>query len=186
MGREVVSQRDLTAEASTTSRPINEWLGAQLPRQHDYSQGNRAGGAAPLAAGDDLQQEAMAYVESHGEQGQTAQASGKDDYTSRLMKYVPAEIVALFITLDTLARSSTKVPQLVHWGILIFGIVGTYLYLWRVAKVRKPLQLHISAIAFCVWVFAIGGPFSSLSWYDPIYGGLLLPAYTFIIAVIEA
>jgi len=74
----------------------------------------------------------------------------------------------------------------VHWGIFIFGIAGTYLYLWRVEKVKKQTQLLISMAAYCVWVFASGGPFVHVSWYDPIYGGLLLPIYTFLIAIVEA
>lgn len=78
-------------------------------------------------------------------------------------------------------RPATTWPR-----IFVFGLIATYLYLWRVEKVKKQTQLHISAVAYCVWVFAIGGPFVHLAWYDPVYGGLLLPAYTFLIAVIEA
>lgn len=35
-------------------------------------------------------------------------------------------------------------------------------------------QVLISTIAFVVWVFAIGGPFASLDWYKPVYGGIAL------------
>lgn len=112
--------------------------------------------------------------------------STPDGYTTRLLKYVPAEVVALFVTLDALVRSSSEVSLAAYWGIFLFCLVGTYLYLWRVAKVRKQAQLLISTIAFAVWVFALGGPFEQFSWYAPIYGGLLLPIFTFAVAVYEA
>ena len=184
MGREVVSSRDVKESSWLASDEVFS-TEVEIPRPRDYGQGSGGGGFGTHAAGDDLQAEVEAYAKEKPRPA-SPPSSGKDDYTSRLMKYVPAEIVALFITLDTLARSSSKIPALVHWGILVFGIVGTYLYLWRIGKVRKQMQLHISAVAFCVWVFAIGGPFSQLAWYDPIYGGLLLPAYTFVVAIIEA
>jgi len=109
-----------------------------------------------------------------------------DKFTSRLLKYIPTEVIALYLTLDALIRSSDQVPLGVHWLAFLFGIMGTFLYLWRVEKVTKTLQLVISAVAYCVWVFALGGPFVHLSWYQPIYGGLLLPVYTFLIPIIEA
>jgi hypothetical protein len=109
-----------------------------------------------------------------------------DGYTSRLLKYVPAEVVALFVTLDALIRSSDDVRLPVYWGVFLVCLVGTYLYLWRVAKIRKQTQLLISTVAFAVWVFALGGPFAQLGWYEPIYGGLLLPIFTFAVAVYEA
>jgi hypothetical protein len=115
-----------------------------------------------------------------------ASHSAADGYTTRLLKYVPAEVVALFVTLDALIRSSDNVAFPVYWGVFLFCLIGTYLYLWRVAKVRKQSQLLISTVAFAVWVFALGGPFAHFSWYEPIYGGLLLPIFTFAVGVYEA
>jgi hypothetical protein len=109
-----------------------------------------------------------------------------DTYTSRLLKYIPAEVIALYLTLDAIIRSSQETPMTIYWAIFGVGLVGTYLYLWRVAKVRKQVQLLLSVTAYCVWAFALGGPFTHLGWYDPLYGGLLLPVYTFVVAIVEA
>jgi len=109
-----------------------------------------------------------------------------DDYVTRLVKYIPSEIIALYVTLDSIARASSAIPIGVRWLIFLFCLFGTYLYLYRVAKVHKQKQLLISSISFCVWVFAIGGPFALLGWYLPVYGGLLLPAFTFSIAIVES
>lgn len=109
-----------------------------------------------------------------------------DDYKSRLLKYIPAEIVALYITLDAMIRSGNPPwRQMGLWVAFWVTLVGVPAYLWRVQRVRKWVQLLISTTAFAVWVFAIGGPFAVLSWYSPLLGGLVLVAYTFFIPIIE-
>ena len=109
-----------------------------------------------------------------------------DDYTSRLLKYVPTEVIALYLTLASLIRSGQEVGVSWEWFIFLVGVIATPLYLWRLQRVRKTLQLVLSTVAFAVWVFAIGGPFAQLAWYAPVYGGILLCIYTFLIPVIEA
>lgn len=107
-----------------------------------------------------------------------------DNYISRVMKYIPSEVIALYLMLDAIIRSSETNLQL-YWTIFIFCIIATPLYLWRVQKVNKKKQLLISTTAFIVWIFAIGGPFVYVSWYKPLFGGLLLSIYTFMISLIE-
>lgn len=112
-----------------------------------------------------------------------------DKYKDRLLKYIPAEVIALYITLNGILRSATNDPtfpeQLVAWIIFGVGLFGTWLYLWRVSKVSKTWQYVISIGAFAVWVFALGGPFVYLAWYRPVYGALFLPTYTFLVATYE-
>jgi len=109
-----------------------------------------------------------------------------DRYTERLLKYIPGEIIALYLALDAIIRSAKMVGSALHWGIFLFGVAATGLYLWRVEKVEKLLQLFISSFAYCVWVFALSGPFATTGWYNPVYGAILLPMYTFMIPIIEA
>jgi hypothetical protein len=109
----------------------------------------------------------------------------EDDYKSKLLKFIPAEVVALYLTLDGVikaAGSQLPLPQnenlwLVFWVLLI----ATPLYLWRVTYVTKWLQLVISTLSFAIWVFTLGGPFTGLGWYKPVEGALLLPLYTFFV-----
>jgi len=110
-----------------------------------------------------------------------------DDYQSRLLKYIPAEVIAVYLRLDSVIRSAKdQIPsQLWLWIIFAVLLVGTPLYLWRVSKVAKKGQLIISTIAFAVWVFALGGAFGSQGWYHPVYGALLLPLYTFFVPVLS-
>ncbi|MGI0117676.1 hypothetical protein [Zooshikella sp. RANM57] len=108
-----------------------------------------------------------------------------DDYASKLVKYIPAEVVALYIALNSILVSSDKTGTMLYWIVFLVCLVGTGLYLWKVAKVTKILQISISVVAFFVWAFALGGPFEYLDWYEPLYGALLLPIYTFFIPMFE-
>ncbi|MBH8553064.1 hypothetical protein I8751_11940 [Nostocaceae cyanobacterium CENA357] len=115
----------------------------------------------------------------------------QDDYQSKLLKYIPTEVVALYITLDGIVKAAFN-PQLSQeywlWLWIIFAIllISTPLYLWRVTKVRKKKQLVISTVALVVWVFALGGAFVAFRWYKPFYGAIILPLYTFFIPILEA
>jgi hypothetical protein len=108
-----------------------------------------------------------------------------DDYANKLIKYIPSEVIALYITLSTVLKSSADVPAMLDWIIFIVCTAGVYFYLLRIQKVTKQKQLIISVLSFIVWIFAFGGPFADLGWYKPIYGGLLLPVFTFFIPIIE-
>ena len=112
-----------------------------------------------------------------------------DRYMDRLLKYIPAEIVAVFILVNGLVEkldhnAAEYLPIL--WGVFILFSVLTPLYLLRIQKVKKIVQLLISLVSFLVWVFALGGPFLTLGWYNPIYGEILLPVFTIIIALVVA
>lgn len=112
-----------------------------------------------------------------------AAADRPDDYKQKLYKYIPTEVIALYLTFDTLLRAAGEGKGFLPWLVCGFCFLATPLYLWRVAGVKRISQLAVSTLAYAVWAFALGGPFSALAWYKPIYGGILLPAYTFLIPV---
>jgi hypothetical protein len=126
---------------------------------------------------------------TRGPADSTVQTS-KDVYFDRLLKYIPAEVVACYIFVLGLIQKLTGPGeiQVIQWAVFLIFCFITFLYLWRVSKVKKAQQLVISVVAFIVWVFALGGPFAlySNSWYNPIYGEILLPIYTLVIAIWEA
>jgi len=108
-----------------------------------------------------------------------------DSYTLRLLKYIPSEVIALYVGFNAALRIFEGHPM-IFWAqlyCLVFGAIATPLYLWRIHKVRKRSQLAISTIAFILWVFALGGPFKYLPGYSPLWPALLLPSYTFLIAL---
>jgi len=123
---------------------------------------------------------------------EVAEAKGEEDtYKDRLLKYIPAEIVGLYITLSSLTLSAGgEIPVLsILWVIFALLFIMTPLYFFLVTK--KPnvrtgvVQIIISTSAFVVWVFSLGdvSPFGFYSWYHPVYGALLLPTFTTLVAL---
>jgi hypothetical protein len=111
-----------------------------------------------------------------------------DDFQGRLLKYIPTEVIAVYVLLDGMLRSAAPglpIP-VIRWVVFFALLAGTWLYLRRVEKVSKLQQLLISTVAFAVWVFSLGGPFSAFTWYSPVYGAILLPLYTFSIPIFQA
>jgi hypothetical protein len=113
-------------------------------------------------------------------------APSVDTYEARLFKLIPSEVIAMYIFLDGVMRSApANVPaQAIRWAVFGTLLCGTWFYLERVADVSKKAQLAASTLAFAVWVFSLGGPFAAYPWYSYIYGAVLLPLYTFGVAIV--
>ena len=108
-----------------------------------------------------------------------------DTYLERLYKYIPSEIILLYITCEKIILDQSQLNIWTYWALDGFCLLMTPLYLFFVQKVKKAKQLILSTLSFAVWVFALGGPFTLLSWYDPLYGALLLPVFTFTISLFQ-
>jgi len=117
-----------------------------------------------------------------------AETASRDGYFDRLFKYIPAELVAGYIFVLGVVKQLTDAGEikLFQWLLFVIFCILTPLYLWRVQKVQKIQQHIISLLSFVVWVFALGGPFALTGWYYPVYGSILLPVFTLIVAIIEA
>lgn len=106
-----------------------------------------------------------------------------DSYRERLIKYIPSETIALFIAVYGitfyLSGSETWYPIMARW-ILIAGILGTMLYLFRAEGVSDPLQLAISTIGFILWACALGiVTVASLPYYNAIIAAVFLLVWVF-------
>lgn len=117
-------------------------------------------------------------MESRAEVGQT---TPRDEYLERLVKYVPAEMISLYVAVRGAAVDYSGVGG--DWA-LFFGLcLLTPLYVARVTReAGKPpawKQIVVGTAAFAIWVFAIGGPFESAEWYSATLAGILLPLATF-------
>ena len=123
----------------------------------------------------------------------TRTVKSADDYMSRLLKHIPSEIVMAYIAIDGVLRTSYN-PNVwserqtllrLLWIVLAILTVITPLWLWRVMRVRRPGQLFISTLSVPVWLFALGGPFALLDWYEPAFGAIVLPLYTLIVPILS-
>jgi len=107
-----------------------------------------------------------------------------DGYFDRLLKYIPADVVGLWLTGSGLIQTSpddlSRVGLL--WLLFVLGLIFSFLWTRKqTAESQKPIawrQIFLSCGSFFVWVFAIGGPFAELTFYKPLYGSLLLLIYT--------
>lgn len=116
-----------------------------------------------------------------------------DDYLSRVLKHIPSEIVMAYVAIDGVLRTSYNTNVWAErqtlltllWIILAALTILTPFWLWRVMRVRRPAQLFISTLSVPVWLFALGGPFALLDWYEPAFGAIVLPLYTLIIPIIS-
>ncbi|NLO41372.1 MAG: hypothetical protein GX115_18145 [Ruminiclostridium sp.] len=108
-----------------------------------------------------------------------------DDYKMKVIKYIPTEIIAAYVTLEGIINASNQAPAGAYWMVFVILLVLTPLYVWRITNQahQKPAwdQIIVSFFSFIIWVMALGGPFATLSWYQPIYPALLLPIFTLIV-----
>ncbi len=123
---------------------------------------------------------------------QASKNAGKiDNSVDRIIKYIPSEIVAAWMTITGLLQndSGTQVEGL--WILFIVFILATaaWIYFLTSEKNQPPAiqQTWISTGAFIVWVFALGEPFASSfpNFYRPQYGSIGLILYTLLITFVE-
>jgi uncharacterized membrane protein YoaK (UPF0700 family) len=94
----------------------------------------------------------------------------RDGYIDRLLKYIPAEIIALYLGVTNAIPPPLKAHRTAVWIVTVISALCVPLYMYL--STRKPnqpalwSQIAISSVAFPLWVFAIGGPFALLPWYD--------------------
>jgi hypothetical protein len=110
-----------------------------------------------------------------------------DTYMSRVLKYIPSEIVMAYVAVEGVLRASygpSNGRETLLWITLAILTLLTPLWLWRVMRVRHLPQVFVSTLSVPVWLFALGGPFEYLAWYRPALGSVVLPIYTLIVPII--
>ena len=116
----------------------------------------------------------------------------QDDYLGRLLKYIPAEIVGLYLAARGVVPATAPDLDTTLWivALVTWILVPIYLYFATKTGGQKPLfwQIILGTIAFPVWVFAIGGhPVTSLKWYaeHEFVGSLVLMFVTVVFGLIK-
>ncbi|MFX1510918.1 MAG: hypothetical protein ACFFBR_11535 [Promethearchaeota archaeon] len=131
----------------------------------------------------------------------------KDGYLSKIVKHIPAEIVAAFVTINGILLTFPALPVTIHWIVFAVLLIFTPLYFIRFGltdlkkdaeRYEKPVkeyvkenryqiypQVILSPVAFITWVFALGGPFLFFPWYQPVLGAILLALITIIIPWVD-
>jgi hypothetical protein len=111
-----------------------------------------------------------------------------DDYLSRLLKYVPIEMISAYLIVAGIvesAYSEQQRAQRIALGVLlVLGLVATWFYSARVLKISRTSQLIMTVVAFTVWVFAIGGVFATTDWYQPWMGTIAVVIFGVAVRII--
>ncbi|MFO0015139.1 MAG: hypothetical protein ACK52U_01100 [Synechococcaceae cyanobacterium] len=113
--------------------------------------------------------------------------SPKDDYQTRLVKYIPGESLAFYGPLSSLIAENA-VALIVATGI---GVIGTVLYLRQSSRHLKaperplPHYYALSAFAFLVWALCINAPLATLLGISSLWKNLILACTVFLIPLID-
>jgi len=121
--------------------------------------------------------------------GAGAPSEAIDTYFDKVVKFIPADIVAAWVAVAGLVAGAPDIPrETILWIAFGIGLILTAWWTWKQASApgRRPpvTQAIISTGAFAVWVFALGGPFQHVPG-QRVYGSLLLILYTLVAALIN-
>jgi hypothetical protein len=126
--------------------------------------------------------------ESEAPQRSTASPTPADGYVDKLIKYVPAEVVAVFAPLSAGLAS--------RQGLLIFlsvvCLVATPGYLFLTAQ-HKPAELRplphyyvLAAIAFAAWALGVSSGLDAVFALDAVTVGVILGASVLLIPLADS
>jgi hypothetical protein len=113
-----------------------------------------------------------------------------DSYFEKLVKYIPADILAAYVAITGIT-ASVNPPVWLGWGVFAVLLALTPLYVCYVKTTPtgfgpgKIFHWVTACLAFTAWVFAMGGPFTTFPWYQPYLGSVVLILTTLIIPVLE-
>jgi hypothetical protein len=117
-----------------------------------------------------------------------SKATGKHDelkpYLDRLLKLIPAEVLSLYLV-GTGVIPKDKVAALAFWGAVC--LVATVVVKAFGTSDRRnglaPDKIHValSAIAFLIWTYSLGGPWVAWNLYESYIGSLMILAFTFFV-----
>jgi hypothetical protein len=111
-----------------------------------------------------------------------------DTYIDKVIKYIPADIVAAWVAVTGIVKGAGEGvnPVITLWIAFMAGVAITFVWTWKqTSKEGLPpvwKQIIISTFAFVVWVIALGGPPFEI---NTTIGAILLIGFTLIAALSE-
>jgi hypothetical protein len=118
-------------------------------------------------------------------------AKPTDSYFEKLVKYIPADIVAGYVAISGILTEHNNQPLWLTWSVfgVLLGLTPLYVCYRKTEPpgfvFSKTFHWVTACIAFTAWVFALGGPFATFTWYQPYLGSIVLILTTLIIPVLE-
>jgi hypothetical protein len=115
-----------------------------------------------------------------------------DSYFQKLLRYIPADIVAAYLTIDGIVRAQSHYPDWLPWTV--FGVMFLMTPFYVVFKMSDPpgftfsrnFNIAASLFAFTVWALALDGAFAhTVPGWSPVYGSILLVLTTLLMPIAE-
>lgn len=111
----------------------------------------------------------------------------EDDYITKLLKYIPIEILGAYLFMQTVVNSNVTTSH-AHAVWLLCLLIGagilTFAYDRWVLSIVRLTQLLMSVLAFAVYVFAMGGWFATTGWYHQWYASIAVPTFVVLVGII--
>ena len=109
-----------------------------------------------------------------------------ESYFERLIKMIPGEVIALYVLGSGVIPTGQPISLVVWAVVCIFAVIAVRA--WGSADRSKGetadwMMVLISAVAFVVWLYNLGGPFAAYNLYVPYIGTLVALAYTFFVPI---
>jgi len=113
-------------------------------------------------------------------------ATEEDDYATKLVKYIPGEVLAFF--LPAVAVAGTR-PDL-QWAAALIGLLATggYLYVYNKRKklpTPKVWYVSLAMIAFIAWALGTSAPTRELVGMDDVIARFILLVAVLVIPGID-
>jgi hypothetical protein len=105
----------------------------------------------------------------YGSSQQNGTPLAEDDYFSRLVKYVPIEMIGMYIVIsgafDAGLGRNERAYRISLIVLVLLGCVTTWFFGWRALNIRRKSQLTMSVVAFLIWT-STGGTWQGMipSW----------------------
>jgi hypothetical protein len=116
-----------------------------------------------------------------------APAATEDDYITKLLKYIPVEILGAYLFMQSVIDSNVTTSH-AHAVWLLCLLIGagifTFAYDRWVLSIIRMTQLLMSVLAFAVYVFAMGGWFSTTGWYHQWYASIAVPTFVVLVGIL--
>jgi hypothetical protein len=120
-----------------------------------------------------------------------------DGYLDKIVKSIPSQVIAFYTAAivalggavgEPVAAGDATAGNPRLWIPYALGLILTPLLTWKQThEPNKPpayIQIIVATVSFVIWAFATGGPFASLSFWDPTIGSIVLGAYTLVLGVL--
>ncbi len=111
--------------------------------------------------------------------------SYSSSYEDKLIKLIPADIVAAFIALNGFLSSEIEKTKWILLAASLLLLLLIPIYLNKMYGVYNPAQILVTMGSFLVWVYSIGGPFVYFGWQNPYLAATILVFWTLLIPLIN-